>query len=66
MGCYAMVKIIQRLVNDKTGASAIEYGLIAAFITAALLATLPSLRENITGMLWQVNEKVSVGRKMSN
>ena len=66
MGCYAMVKIIQRLVNDKTGASAIEYGLIAAFITAALLATLPSLRQNITGMLWQVNEKVSVGRKMSN
>ena len=61
-----MVKLIRKLAGDKTGASAIEYGLIAAFITAALLATLPSLRENITGMLWQVNDNVSVARKMSN
>ncbi len=61
-----MVKLIKRLADDRRGASAIEYGLIAAFMTVALLAALPSLRQNVTGMFDQVNNKVSIARKQAN
>lgn len=32
-----MTKLIQRFVNDKSGATAIEYGLIAALIALAIM-----------------------------
>lgn len=60
-----MRQLLARLAADRRGATAIEYGLIAAFIAVALVAALPSLRENIMGLFWGVNSQVEVGRKIS-
>ena len=60
-----MRHLLARLAADRRGATAIEYGLIAAFIAVALVAALPSLRENILGMFGGVNSQVSAGRKMT-
>jgi pilus assembly protein Flp/PilA len=60
-----MRQLLARLATDRRGATAIEYGLIAAFIAVALVAALPSLRQNIMGLFWGVNNQVEVGRKIS-
>jgi pilus assembly protein Flp/PilA len=60
-----MRHLLARLAADRRGATAIEYGLIAAFIAVALVAALPSLRENILGLFHGVNHQVTVGRKAS-
>ena len=49
--------------HDRRGATAIEYGLIAAFIAVALVAALPSIRNNVVGLFNDVDHSVSVGRK---
>jgi pilus assembly protein Flp/PilA len=61
----SMRQLLARLVDDRRGATAIEYGLIAAFIAVALVAALPSLRENILGLFQGVDRSVTVGRKYS-
>ena len=38
-----------RFVKDESGATAIEYGLIAAAMGVALIAVMPSLASAITG-----------------
>lgn len=42
-----MQKLITRLLRDDTGATAIEYGLIAALISVALIAGATSLGDQI-------------------
>ena len=58
--------LLTRLAADRRGATAIEYGLIAAFIAVALIGALPSLRENVVGLFNNVNKPVSIGRKHTN
>lgn len=43
-----MNKLIKKLAGDRSGATAIEYGLIAAFIAVALAAALPNVRTSLT------------------
>ena len=40
-----MTNLLNKLARDRKGATAIEYGLIAAFIALALVATLPNVRD---------------------
>jgi pilus assembly protein Flp/PilA len=42
-----MVRLLNRLCNDQSGATAIEYGLIAAGIAVAIIAVLESLGTNL-------------------
>ncbi|WP_293855704.1 Flp family type IVb pilin [uncultured Alsobacter sp.] len=42
-----MTKILQRFVRDESGATAIEYGLIAAIIAVGLIASLQALKTNL-------------------
>jgi pilus assembly protein Flp/PilA len=58
-----MRQLLARLVTNRRGATAIEYGLIAAFIAVALVAALPSLRQNVLGLFNDVDREVTVGRK---
>jgi pilus assembly protein Flp/PilA len=44
-----MSKFIKRFVADGSGATAIEYGLIAALIAIVLIAAMSALQGNITG-----------------
>ena len=60
-----MRQLLKSLVSDRRGATAIEYGLIAAFIAVALVAALPSLRQNILGLFQNVDRSVVMGRKQT-
>ena len=42
------MKFINKLLRDEQGATAIEYGLIAALIAVAAIAALNSLGDNLT------------------
>jgi pilus assembly protein Flp/PilA len=61
-----MHRLLARLSADRRGATAIEYGLIAAFIAVALVAALPSIRGNVTGLFQDVDRQVSVARKKAH
>ena len=61
-----MRHLLIRLAADRRGATAIEYGLIAAFIAIALVGSLPSLRENVLGMFKNVDQQMAIARKQTN
>ena len=58
-----MGKLLKLLMIDRRGATAIEYGLIAAFISVALVAALPSIRSNILALFSQVDSSLEKGQK---
>ncbi len=43
MGLSLMVRVLWRFINDDRGATAIEYGLIAAGISVAIIAVVQGL-----------------------
>ncbi len=43
MGLSLMVRVLWRFINDDRGATAIEYGLIAAGIAVAIIAVVQGL-----------------------
>lgn len=44
-----MLQFARILLRDERGATAIEYGLIAALIAVAIIATVTTLGTNLTG-----------------
>jgi len=44
-----------RLLKDESGVTAIEYGLIAAFIAVVLIAVMPSLSANLGGVFTRIS-----------
>jgi pilus assembly protein Flp/PilA len=42
-----MLKCVRRFIDDETGATAIEYGLIAAIVSVGLISALTSLKTNL-------------------
>lgn len=44
-----MKNLISRFVKDESGATAIEYGLIAALISVAIIGTITTVGTNLTG-----------------
>ncbi|MET0482908.1 MAG: Flp family type IVb pilin [Aestuariivirgaceae bacterium] len=50
-----------RLLKDKSGVTAIEYGLIAAFIAVALIAVLPGLSTNLSGVFTRISTQLAGG-----
>jgi pilus assembly protein Flp/PilA len=53
-----MSKFISRFAKDESGATAIEYGLIAALIALALVAALTSLGPKISGTFNKVGNNM--------
>jgi pilus assembly protein Flp/PilA len=49
-----MTKFVSRFVKDESGATAIEYGLIAALIAVALVSALGLLKNSIAGTFGDV------------
>lgn len=45
-----MFKALRSFAKDESGATAIEYGLIAALISVAAIAALTSVGSSLTGM----------------
>ena len=50
-----MKKLISRFVKDESGATAIEYGLIAAGISLAIIAIVNGLGSNIKDKFTSIN-----------
>ncbi|MFK0276069.1 Flp family type IVb pilin [Ensifer sp. NPDC090286] len=54
-----MTKIFRRLLRDESGATAIEYGLIAALISVALIAGASTLGDSLNSTLNGVGGKIT-------
>lgn len=50
-----MLKLIQKLRRDEEGATAIEYGLIAALISVAAIAAMTALGNSLNSMFSAVS-----------
>jgi len=50
-----MAKLFARFLQDQTGATAIEYGLIAAGIALAIIAVVNGLGSNLNTMFTSIN-----------
>ncbi len=55
-------RVTARLLRDSRGATAIEYGLILAFVVIAMIVGLTSLANSTTSMWGNVNDKVAASR----
>jgi pilus assembly protein Flp/PilA len=49
------MQFIKNLVRDEAGATAIEYGLIAALIAVAAITAMTSLGNNLSGTFNQIS-----------
>jgi pilus assembly protein Flp/PilA len=50
-----MKNIVSRFMNDESGATAIEYGLIAALVSVGIIAALQSLRDELQGTFGDIS-----------
>ena len=53
-----MSKFVTRFLKDESGATAIEYGLIAALIAAVLIGALTAIGTNLNGTFDTISQKV--------
>lgn len=53
------MSLLSRFLADETGATAIEYGLIAAILGVGIIASLQSLKNSLNTMFEQVNANLS-------
>jgi pilus assembly protein Flp/PilA len=53
-----MKNLIARFVNDESGATAIEYGLIAAGISLAIITVVNSLGSNLNTKFTSINNSL--------
>jgi pilus assembly protein Flp/PilA len=51
-----MSKFVTRFLKDESGATAIEYGLIAALISVVLVGTLGAVGTNLDGKFKQISD----------
>ena len=52
---YIMINIAKKFLKDESGATAIEYGLIAALVAVAIVGALTTLGTGLTTMFGKVN-----------
>ena len=50
-----MINIAKKFLKDESGATAIEYGLIAALVAVAIVSALSTLGSNLQGIFGKVN-----------
>ncbi|WP_374471221.1 Flp family type IVb pilin [Phenylobacterium sp.] len=54
-----MKTMLKKLSRDERGATAIEYGLIAAFIALAMVVALPNIKTNLGDKFTDVNTELA-------
>ena len=57
-----MTKFVSRFMADESGATAIEYGLIAALIAVVLITALSTLGGSLKAKFGEVSDEVSKTR----
>jgi pilus assembly protein Flp/PilA len=50
-----MKTFLARFAENESGATAIEYGLIAAFVSVGIIVALTALRTNLQAIFTQIN-----------
>jgi len=53
------MSIFNRFVKDESGATAIEYGLIAALVSVAIIAVLGTLGDNLKATFQTVSDQLA-------
>ena len=53
------MKFVQNFLKDESGATAIEYGLIAALIAVAIIGGASSLGNNVSGTFTKVSGELA-------
>ena len=53
-----MTSIIKRFAHDESGATAIEYGLIAAIVGVGIIVGLGAVRDGLNNLFNNVNTKL--------
>jgi len=53
-----MQNFVTRFMNDESGATAIEYGLIAALISVGIITAATSLGDNLAGTFTEIATEV--------
>jgi pilus assembly protein Flp/PilA len=53
------MRLVKSLMRDDTGATAIEYGLIAALIAVALITVITNVGTSVRGTFTKVNTAVT-------
>jgi pilus assembly protein Flp/PilA len=53
-----MTNLFSRFVRDESGATAIEYGLIAALIAVVIIGAVTAIGTGLTGTFGQVSAKL--------
>jgi pilus assembly protein Flp/PilA len=56
-----MTNLVSRFVRDESGATAIEYGLIAALISVVIIAALQLIGTNLTTTFQTIATKLAGG-----
>jgi pilus assembly protein Flp/PilA len=54
-----MIRMIRKFAADDTGATAIEYGLIAALVSVAAIVSLQSMGTSLGGLFGKVSSALS-------
>lgn len=54
-----MFKTIHQLLRDESGATAIEYGLIAALVSVAAIAALGAMGDSLDAMFTEVSSQLN-------
>ncbi len=55
------MQLLRKLYHDETGATAIEYGLIAALVSVAIIGILTTLGTNLTNTFQTVADELGSG-----
>jgi pilus assembly protein Flp/PilA len=56
-----MTNILSRFVKDESGATAIEYGLIAAIVGVGIIAGLGNLKDGLNTLFGTIQGKLTAG-----
>ena len=59
MGIGKMINVIRKLIKDESGATAIEYGLIAALVSVAAIGALTAMGESLNTMFMSVSNALT-------
>jgi len=57
-----IVGTLKRLLGNRRGGTAIEYGLIAALVVITMVAAFIEVANTTTGMWGNVNNKIAIAR----
>ncbi len=55
---WSEMNMIDRLIHDESGATAIEYGLIAGLVAVAIIAALTALGGSLTDLFTSVSDEL--------